>query len=256
MTRAFPSICIRAPNLAVALLLTVVFAAASLALVRDVAHAAPAPKITSVSPAGGPVAGGTSVTITGSKFTSGTTVNAVSFGGTAAASFTVDSNSQITATTAARAAGVVDVVVTKPGDESGTKSSAFTYAEAPTTTAVSPVSGASAGGTSVTITGTNFLGVSAVTFDGNAATGVTTNSATQLTVTTPAGTRGKAVDVVVTAFGGAVTSTGAYTYLDKPTITSVSPNGGRTAGGTTVTIKAPTSSRRRRSPSAASPPPA
>ena len=43
-----------------------------------------------------------------------------------------------------------------------------------------------AGGTSVTITGTNFTGATAVTFGGTAATGVTVVSATSITATTPA----------------------------------------------------------------------
>jgi large repetitive protein len=54
----------------------------------------PAPVVTGISPASGPLSGGTSVTITGSNFTGAT---AVSFGGTAAASFTVSSDTSITA---------------------------------------------------------------------------------------------------------------------------------------------------------------
>jgi hypothetical protein len=52
------------------------------------------PIITGLDPNSGPAAGGTSVVISGRNFT-GTT--AVMFGSNAAASFTVDSDSQITA---------------------------------------------------------------------------------------------------------------------------------------------------------------
>jgi hypothetical protein len=52
------------------------------------------PTVTSISPASGPVAGGTFVTIIGANFT-GTT--AVSFGSAAATSFTLNSAMQITA---------------------------------------------------------------------------------------------------------------------------------------------------------------
>ncbi len=70
----------------------------------------PAPEITTISPPFGPVTGNTLVTITG-KNLNGTT--AVSFGSVPAASFTVDSDTEITATAplAARP-GKVDVGVT------------------------------------------------------------------------------------------------------------------------------------------------
>src|SRR5207244_2249764 len=67
-----------------------------------------APTVTSVNPISGPAAGGTSVTITGSFFT--TTGAAVTFGGTAASSFTVTDDSHISAVTPAHAAGAVPVV--------------------------------------------------------------------------------------------------------------------------------------------------
>ncbi|WP_417413415.1 IPT/TIG domain-containing protein, partial [Hoeflea sp.] len=78
--------------------------------------APPAPTVSSVSPATGPAAGGTSVTITGSNLSGAT---AVAFGATAAASFTVDSATQITATSPA-GSGTVDVRVTTAGGVSAT----------------------------------------------------------------------------------------------------------------------------------------
>ena len=71
-----------------------------------------APTINSVSPATGTAGGGTSVLITGTGLTGAT---GAYFGGTAAASFTVDSATQITAVTPARAAGTVDVSVSTVG---------------------------------------------------------------------------------------------------------------------------------------------
>ena len=59
-----------------------------------------------------PLAGGTSVTIPGQGFTGAT---AVDFGTVAATSFTVTSDSQITATSPAESAGTVDVTVVTPG---------------------------------------------------------------------------------------------------------------------------------------------
>jgi hypothetical protein len=70
----------------------------------------PEPEVTLVSPPFGPVTGGTVVTITGKNFTQ---ASEVKFGSTAAASFTVDSDTEITATTPkALLPGQVDVAVT------------------------------------------------------------------------------------------------------------------------------------------------
>src|SRR2546422_5125294 len=113
-----------------------------------------APTVTGVSPGSGPAAGGTSVTITGTNFVSGATVT---LGGTPATSVVVASSTQITATTAAHAAGAVNVVVTNPDTQTGSLTNGYTYVAAPTVSGVSPGSGPAAGGTSVTITGTNFV---------------------------------------------------------------------------------------------------
>jgi alpha-tubulin suppressor-like RCC1 family protein len=88
----------------------------------------PAPTVTSIAPAIGTTAGGTSVMITGTDFTGAT---GVTFGGVAAASFTVDSATQITATTPAHAAGAVSVEVTTPGGTNAANT-LFTYNSAPT----------------------------------------------------------------------------------------------------------------------------
>ncbi len=82
---------------------------------------------------------------------------------------------------------------------------------APTITTVTPSTGPIAGGTVVTITGTNLDGATAVTFGGAAGTALSVESDTELTVTTPAGTSG-AKDVVVTTGGGSATETGGFTY--------------------------------------------
>ncbi|MGE4276270.1 MAG: Ig-like domain-containing protein [Lawsonibacter sp.] len=88
-----------------------------------------APAVTSVSPASGTTAGGTSVTITGTNFTGATEVM---FGTTAAASYTVNSATQITATSPAYAAGAVDITVTTVGGTSATSANdQFTFVSAP-----------------------------------------------------------------------------------------------------------------------------
>ena len=189
------------------------------------------PTVTTVAPAAGPAAGGQSVTITGTNLTGAT---AVRFGGTAATAFTVDSATQITATTPAHAAGAVAVAVTTPGG-TGSKANAYTYVAAPTVTTVAPAAGPAAGGQSVTITGTNLTGATAVSFGGTAATAFTVNSATQITATTPAHAAG-ATTVAVTTPGGSGSKADAYTYVAAPTVTDVAPAQGPSSGGTQVTI--------------------
>ena len=124
----------------------------------------------------------------------------------------------------------------------------------PVVTGVSPASGGTAGGSTVRITGTGLGGATVVRFGGAAGT-ITADSATQITVTSPpststaaitagsdtqaAGTGAGIVDVTVTTPGGTSHHSAAdhYAYTAPvPAITGVSPPGGSTAGGTTVTI--------------------
>ena len=189
------------------------------------------PTVSSVSPNSGSTAGGTAVTITGTNFVAGATAT---FGGTAATSVVVVNSTTITATTPAGSAGAVTVTVTVSG-QSGSLATGFTYAVIPTVSSVSPNSGPTAGGTAVTITGTNFAIGATVTFGATAATNVVVVSATQITATTPAGSAG-AVTVTVTVSGHSGSVANGFTYTSPPTVTSVSPNSGSTAGGIAVTI--------------------
>ncbi|HEX4220636.1 MAG TPA: IPT/TIG domain-containing protein, partial [Acidimicrobiales bacterium] len=86
----------------------------------------PAPTVTSVSPATGPAAGGTAVTITGTGFTGAT---AVKFGSNAGTAVTVVSDTEITVTSPAGAVGAVPVTVTTPAGTSaaGPTAPTFTY---------------------------------------------------------------------------------------------------------------------------------
>ena len=141
--------------------------------------------VTGISPTAGPTAGSTTVTITGTGFTGAA---AVKFGTTNATSYTVNSSTQITATAPSGSAGTVDIKVTTVGGTSTTSGSdQYTYAAAPTITTLSPTAGPTAGGTSVTITGTNFIDVTTVEFGSTNATSYTVNSSTQITATSPAG---------------------------------------------------------------------
>src|SRR5207248_10611 len=126
------------------------------------------PTIASFSPTSGPV--GTSVTISGTNFTGATVV---AFNGTSA-SFTVTSATAIQATVPAGATSG-SLSVTTPGG-TATSAGSFTVVSPPTITSFSPSSGPV--GTSVTISGTNFTGASAVAFNGTSATFTVTSDTT------------------------------------------------------------------------------
>ncbi|WP_216295900.1 IPT/TIG domain-containing protein, partial [Delftia acidovorans] len=97
-----------------------------------------APTVTAISPTDGPAGGGTTVTITGTGFAAAPGTGAVRFGATNA-TYTINSNTQITATAPAGAAGTVDVTVTTVGGSSATSAAdQFTYVAAPTLTSISP----------------------------------------------------------------------------------------------------------------------
>lgn len=108
---------------------------------------------------------------------------------------------------------------------------------APAITSIAPSSGSIGGGTSVTITGTNFSTGATVTFGGTAASSVNVTSTTSITAVTPAASATGTVAVKVTnADGQSATFTGFIYTPAPPSITSVSPNSGPTSGNTAITI--------------------
>jgi hypothetical protein len=189
--------------------------------------------VTQVAPLFGPVAGGTSVVLTGKGFEGAT---AVKFGALDAASFTVDSATQVTAVAPPAAVGTVDVTVTTPVDSFTTKG-AFTYVDnaAPALFAVYPHVGPAAGGNEVTLVGQGLdVAGLAVSFGGVAAT-VVSQSANEAHVTVPARGSGSR-KVSVTATGGSLNGTlaGGYTY--RLELTSIAPSRGPAAGGTVAAV--------------------
>ena len=181
----------------------------------------PAPTVSGFSPASGPV--GTSVVITGTSLTGATSVR---FNGVSA-TFTVNSSTQITAPVPAGAT-TGTIVVTTPGGTAGSAGS-FTVIPAPTVAGFSPASGPL--GTTVVLTGTNLTGATSVRFNGTSAT-FAVNGSTQITATAPSGaTTGP---IAVTTPGGTAASTGNFTVIAAPTITSFAPTTG--PAGTSVVI--------------------
>ncbi|MGN6619848.1 MAG: beta strand repeat-containing protein, partial [Sphingomonas sp.] len=172
------------------------------------------PSIGSLTPVVGPVTGGTSVTIAGTGFTGAT---AVTFGGTPAASFSVGSDTSISATAPAHAAGAVDVTVTTATSGTVTKSNAFTY--------LPPAPVANAVSVTVAYGSTN----NPITLN------ITGGAATSVAVGTQA-THGTA-----TASGTSITYTPTTGYYgaDSFTYTATNPSGTSAPASVTVTVANP-----------------
>ncbi len=166
------------------------------------------PTVTSLAPATGPTAGGTTVTLTGTHLT-GTT--AVTFGGAPASGVTVVDDSTVTAVAPPHPAGAVDVALTAKGRTAPAGSYAYRV-PAPTVTGLAPAAGPTAGGTTVTLTGTDFTGATAVAFGTVPAASFTVVDDTTITATAPAASTVGAVDVTVTTPGGTSTTGPADRY--------------------------------------------
>lgn len=170
------------------------------------------PVITSLAPSSG--ATGSSVVINGANFTG---VTSVKFNGTSATTYTVNSTTKITATVPASATTGRIMVTTTSG--TATSSSSFTVTPSPVVIGFAPISGGV--GTTVVVTGANFATVTNASFNGVSANG-TIDSATQLTLTVPAGaTTGP---ITVTSPAGTGTSVINFMVIPTPSISSFTPN--------------------------------
>ncbi len=201
----------------------------------------PPPLVTGLSRTSGAVEGGTPLTISGTDLANAT---AVDFGVVPACSFSVNADGTITATSPASYAGqaaTVDVTVTTPSGTSAISRPAdqFTYTFAPVIAALNLSTGFVAGGTSVTISGDNFSGVTAVTFGSTPAdlSTLTYNANGSITVASPPGAAGT-LDVTVTTPNGTsdISPAGAFTYVNPPVVTGLSLNAGPLASGPEVVI--------------------
>src|SRR5205823_1707198 len=137
----------------------------------------------------------------------------------------------------AHSAGTVDVTVADGGGTSAISSAdKYAYENKPTVTSLSPTAGSTAGGNTVTITGTNFISGATVKFGATASGSVTFVSGTRVTAAAPAHAAGTVDITVNTAAGTSSLVNGDKYAYGKPAVSSVSPTAGPTAGGNTVTI--------------------
>src|SRR5258706_436066 len=105
-------------------------------------------------------------------------------------------------------------------------------------TGVSPNTGPAAGGTAVTISGSNFRNGATVLFGGSKASNVAVVNSGSITARTPGGAAGSKVNVTINNTDGTThTLANAYAYTTataSPMVTGVNPNTGPAAGGTAV----------------------
>jgi hypothetical protein len=205
----------------------------------------PASEITAISPDHGPRGGGNTVVITGTNFTGAT---AVWFGGREAESFTVITDSQITAVAPAitgpgEGRTLVEIVVVGPGGESDRTNPAAKYGYTPVLYEIDPNYGPAAGGTAVTLFGYGLEEATEVDFGHAPAQSFTVNPDGSVTAISPPIAPGETiVPITATTPEGTTESfsrqeiepANFFTY--GPTVTGVTPSEGPAAGGTVVTI--------------------
>ena len=168
--------------------------------------------MSSVAPNSGPLAGGTAVTITGTNLGAVTTVY---FGATATSNFTINSNTQIVATSPNGTVGTANVTVATAGGTSPiVPADRFRYVAAPVVSGIDTSSGSVWGNTVVNIYGSNLADATTAVFFGTIpAAAFSIISQGQIMALSPAGA-GTVNVTVVTAGGSSLIVSGAqFSYL-------------------------------------------
>lgn len=191
------------------------------------------PVISSISPSSGPLGGGTSITINGDRFFNGLTVD---IDGTPCVSVVVVDINTITCTTPSNGPGSVDILVTNPDLQSDVLIDGFDYSSGPSITSVTPPNGPPGGGTIINLAGSGFVNGATITVGGNACSPVTFTDANNISCTTSSNSSGSYDVVITNPDTQSDTETNGFTYNGAPTVTTVSPNSGPLAGGTSITI--------------------
>ncbi|HEX8998978.1 MAG TPA: LamG-like jellyroll fold domain-containing protein [Blastocatellia bacterium] len=190
------------------------------------------PTLSGISPSSGAV--GSTVTITGANFTG---VTAVKFASNVSAAFTINSDTQITATVPTGAVtGAITISKTGCNDVQTATFTVTVPPACPTVSGINPTSGAVGG--SVMITGANFTGVTSVKFASNVSAAFTVHSDTQITATVPSGAVTGAI--TISKAGCNDVQTASFTVSTGPCITvAIATNLTGTSGGSlTVPIVA------------------
>jgi alpha-tubulin suppressor-like RCC1 family protein len=121
------------------------------------------------------------------------------------------------------------------GIAAGTEAFSLAFGPPPAVTGLTPKLGPASGGTSVSISGTDFTGTTAVEFGSTKASSFTVLSPTSITAVAPVLPAGPA-DVTVTNTWGTSAISAGDRFTVTPTVTGVSPGSGPAAGGISVTV--------------------
>ncbi len=202
-------------------------------------YVAEAPRIDSIFPASGQAGHPTTVTITGDHFVPPVTVRFDGLDGTVLQ----ETPTWIEVTAPSQSHGCVDVVVVSSDGGSGcsTESSplvdGFCYRNPPTLDRVTPKRGSLCASTTVTLFGSDFTDVSAVTFGGLPVDEMTFVSDQRLEVVVPS-QAAAFVDVEVsTGVGAPATLLGAFEFRSlPPRLEGISPEQGSFVGNMPVTL--------------------
>lgn len=193
------------------------------------------PRILDAAPAVGPVTGGTTVSISGQNFQQGA---AVLFGERPAVSVDVLGPSVISAVSPMHVAGVVDLTVINPDNQTDVLEGSFSFVPSPSVAQIRPAQGPSFGGSFIVIEGDSFRPGAQVFFGDEESTDVVFVDEQTLSVLLPAGTPGTVSVRVVNPAGQEDTAAEAFTYLSveelgsAPELTSITPAQGPSTGGT------------------------
>jgi len=177
-----------------------------------------------------------SITIAGTNFYS-PIVNIISSDGKTSltvSSLVVSSDQSITCSISNAFSGIFNFNITDIGGN--TKfNNGYTFYNTPTITSISPNSGSTVGGTSITITGTNLIYITSITFDGSPITVYNSTSTTLTFKTLTYGTNPNPTISITTL--GVIINTNLFNYVSPPTLTSTdaSVNGQLIITGTNFT---------------------
>jgi large repetitive protein len=191
--------------------------------------------IDAITPTVGSIHGGAPFTLTGSAIDQGCKVY---FDTTVGVDIIVVDSTTITGIIPPHNAGSVNLVLKPPdpGTISDVIVGGFRYDTPPSLTSLDRSSGPEAGGTQVTLAGSDFAAGATVSFGGLAAISVTFVSSTQLIAVTPNHDAGTVNVVVTNPDGLSGTLVGAFTFGAAPRVDRVNPSTGPIEGGTLVAV--------------------
>lgn len=186
----------------------------------------PLPRIVSMSPQSGPIAGGTTVTLYVENVGSNPKV------GVDGVLYTPAVSGNTLTFTMPPQSGPVEVIVLNAAGQS--LPATFTYVPPPEVYGLSQTAGRAEGGDTIRISGGNFTEDATVKFGTMDAASVRYINSGTLEVTTPSGTVGSSHPVEVTNSIGTSSNGIQFTYRTPPTVSGISPTQG--IAGTEITV--------------------